>query len=228
LDRLSEVRTTAADSRVDRSHETVDVRAKNIDVRERSHDPGLTEARRRFGGIDIPASLVGMLAALATLLILGGIVAAAVGALGYQLGLEDNAEELSLGSAIAGGLVILASFFVGGWAAARIARYDGVKNGLMTAVWAIVLGAILAALGAWFGSEYNVFENVGLPNWFSSDTFQTGALIGAIVSLIFMFAGAALGGARGERYHRQADAVVAATRPGGLTRAGTQTAGRVR
>lgn len=220
-------RGVATASRHDGGHDVIDVRSSRVDVRERTDDPGLEEARRRFGGIDVPATIVGMLAALATLLILGGLAAAAVGALGYQVGLEGNAEELSLGSAIVGGLVIFGSFFVGGWAAARIGRYDGVKNGIMTAVWALVLGAILAGLGAWLGSEYNVFSDVGLPNWFSSDTFKNGALIGAIVSLLFMFAGAALGGARGERYHRRADSVVASTRPGGILRS-SSTPGGVR
>src|SRR3954466_13013697 len=44
-------------------------------------------APSRFGGMDIPATLVGMLAALALLTLLGGIVGAAVGAIGYQTGL---------------------------------------------------------------------------------------------------------------------------------------------
>ena len=36
-------------------------------------DPGLSEARNRFGGLDLPATLVGMLAALALLILIGGL-----------------------------------------------------------------------------------------------------------------------------------------------------------
>ena len=41
-------------------------------------------AQRRYGGIDVPATLVGMLAALAMLVLLGGLVSAAIGVIGYQ------------------------------------------------------------------------------------------------------------------------------------------------
>ena len=43
----------------------------------------IAAARDRFGGIDLPASLVGMLTAIAVLILLGGIVGAAIGAIGY-------------------------------------------------------------------------------------------------------------------------------------------------
>ena len=89
----------------------VDVRGDDIDVRRTHRDVGVAEARRRFGGLDIPATLVGMLTSLATLVLLGGLIGAGIGAIGY----------------------------------------DGGKNGLMTAVWAIVLAAILSGLAAWLG-----------------------------------------------------------------------------
>ena len=74
----------------------------------------------------------------------------------------------------------------------RIARYDGVRNGILAGVWTLVLGAILGGLGAWLGSEYNVFANVNLPNWFSADTRTIGAIVSGIVAVIAMFVGAAL------------------------------------
>ena len=137
----------------------------------------IAAARDRFGGIDLPASLVGMLTAIAVLVLLGGIVGAAIGAIGYQTGLSgDNVEDISLASLI-GGLVVLAiAYLVGGWTAGRIARYDGARNGLMTAVWTIVLAGALSALAAWFGSEYDVFANVQLPQWFDRDALTNTAL----------------------------------------------------
>ena len=67
------------DERVDTARET-DVRTE----RSTRADPyaGIHAARERFGGIDIPASLVGMLTALSTVLILAGLVGAAFGVVG--------------------------------------------------------------------------------------------------------------------------------------------------
>ena len=176
----------------------------------------IAATRDRFGGIDVPASLVGMLTALALLTLLGGLVGAAVGAIGYQTGLDGNERELSLGG-LAGGLVALfLAYFVGGWAAARIARYDGVRNGLMTGVWTLLLAAILAVLGATLGSEYDVLSKVDLPNWFSRDALTLGAIVSGVVAVIAMLGGGALGGSRGDRYHRRADAAILDTRGGGL------------
>lgn len=80
-------------------------------------DVGIEEAKQRFGGVDIPATLAGMLAALGAAVVLGGLLAGA-GAFGYQLGLEDAATKLSLGGLI-GGLVTLSwpSRSAGGWPA---------------------------------------------------------------------------------------------------------------
>ena len=197
-----------------------DVRTTDVTVRDAARDVGVREARARFGGIDLAATLVGMLAALAALLLLGGLVSAAVGAIGYQVGLKGTEEELSLGGLLAGLLVLFLSFLLGGWAAGRMARYDGAKNGLMTGVWALVLAAILAALGAWLGAKYNVLAQVELPNWFSRDALTTAGIVSGLVAIAAMLAGGLLGGLWGERYHRRADAVIAGTREGGVLRRG--------
>jgi hypothetical protein len=184
--------------------ERVETRERDV-VAERPGHP-IAAARDRFGGIDLPASLVGMLTALAMLVLLGGLVGAAIGVVGYQTGLGgDNVEDISLASLI-GGLVVLAlSYLVGGWAAGRIARYDGARNGLMTGVWTLILAAALAALGAWAGDEYNVLANVDLPNWFNEDTLTTAAAISGIVAIGTMLLAGLLGGLWGTRYHRIAD-----------------------
>ena len=191
-------------------------------VHEGRPDIGVREARARFGGIDIPASLVGMLTALSLVVLLAGLVTAAVGAVGYQTGLDETGvdretlEELSIGGLIGGLVILFLSFLVGGWTAARVARYDGIPNGVMTAVWAILLAALLSGLAAWLGEEYDVFRNVELPQFFSQDALTTGAIISAVVAAASMLLGGALGGAWGERYHRRADATIAAVREGGL------------
>jgi hypothetical protein len=181
-------------------------------------DVGVVAARERFGGIDIPATLVGMLTALALLVLLGGLIGAAIGVIGYQTGLDDVEDDLSIASLSGGLLTIFVAFLVGGWAAARIARYDGPRNGLMTGIWALILGALVSALAAWLGSEYDVLGNVDLPQWFSRDALTLGAILSGLAAILAMLLGGLLGGLWGERYHRRADDAVAATRSGGILR----------
>ncbi|MEZ0234676.1 MAG: hypothetical protein ACAH81_06990, partial [Actinomycetota bacterium] len=135
-------------------------------------DVGVDAARERFGGRDLPASLAGMLVALAALLLLAGLASAAIGTIAFQTGVEGNEDELSLGALIVAGAVIFLAFLLGGWAAGRMARYNGALNGFMVAVWFIVLGVVLAIVGAIADNTYNLFNDLRvaeatLPNWFS-------------------------------------------------------------
>jgi hypothetical protein len=205
-------RTDTDDARVDDvdtgGARTADVRTE----RRTGPDPysGIAVARDRFGGIDIPASLVGMLTALSTTLILAGLVGAAFGAVGYQTGLEEDAQDLSTASMIGGVAVLFVAYLIGGWAAGRMARYDGARNGFATGVWTLIFAGILAGLGAWVDSEYDVFRNVELPQWFTTDAFTTTAIISGVAAILAMFVGGVIGGLWGERYHRHADRTIVA------------------
>jgi hypothetical protein len=183
----------------------VETREREDVVRERPISP-IAAARERFGGIDLPASLVGMLTGLAMVVLLGGLVGAAVGAIGYQTGLRgDNVDDISTASLIGGLVVLFVSYVIGGWAAGRIARYDGARNGVMAAIWAIVLAGALSALAAWLGDTYDVFSNVDLPQWFNRDAFTTTAIVSGVAAIAAMLVGGGLGGLWGTRYHRRAD-----------------------
>lgn len=183
----------------------------------RGTETSLGSVRERFGGIDTPAALMGMFTALGVLAFLGALIAAGAGTLEYQLNMfdiEGNAQELSTIGVVAAVIVVLASFFVGGIAAGRIARYDGGINGIAAALWMLLLVAVFAALGAFIGEEYNAFRQAGLPDWFSqlrlsSDEVTTLGIIAAIASVVAMFLGGYVGGKIGEMYHRKVDAALA-------------------
>lgn len=182
-------------------------------VPERRPAFGIAAARERFGGLDLPASFVGMLTALALVAILGGIVGTIVGAVGYQTGLDaENIEDIS-GASLVGGLVILfVAYLIGGWAAGRISRYDGARNGLMTGVLTLVLAAILSALAAWgvaeTDAETDILRNVNMPQWFSQDALTTSAIISGVIAIAVMLIAGAIGGATGGLYHRRADRTI--------------------
>ena len=202
---------------MDRSNEPGRRVAAPADVRvtDVTGDVGVEEARSRFGGIDIPATLAGALAALGTAVLLGGIGAAA-GTYGYQLGLDDATEELTVAGLVAGLAALCLAFLIGGWVAGRVARYDGGQNGVVTALWFVLLAAAAAALGAWAGDEYNVFRNVNLPQWFDADALTPAAIATGLLALAVMLLAGWTGGRLGERYHRRADSLVARTRPGAV------------
>ncbi|MCW2950382.1 MAG: hypothetical protein JWN41_1395 [Thermoleophilia bacterium] len=192
------------------------VAARGTTVR-RDDDIGRAEARARFGGLDIPATLVGMLAALAMSVLLGGIAAAAISAYGHETGTTlDGAKSLGAVGLVSAIVVVFVSFVVGGWSAARMARYDGVRNGAMTAAWAILLSAIFTLAGVVFGSQYDVFGQVNVPEWSTRSDATTIGIIALAIALVAAFVGGMLGGAWGERFHRRADATVAGTRDGGI------------
>lgn len=208
------------------------VRARDEEIRERDAvrprdvrgDEGIAAAHDRFGGIDIPASLVGMLTALATLALLSGLIGAALGAIGYQKGLDTddvtaaNVTEISIAGLIGGIVVLFLAYVIGGWAAGRIARYDGVRNGVMAGIWTVILAAIVSGLAAWLGDEYDVLRDVNMPNWFSQDALTVGAIVSGVAAILAMLIGGAVGGMWGERYHRRADAQIAWARGSGVER----------
>ena len=184
-------------------------------VSDIDHETGLEAARSRFGGVDFPAGIAGMLVALASTLILAGLASAAIGAIAFQTGVSGKEEELSLGALITAGAVIFLAFLFGGWAAGRMARYNGALNGFMVSVWFLALLAVLAVLGVVAGDAYDLFGDLqvakaSLPNWFSADETTTGAIVSSVVFVALMVAAAVLGGVWGTRMHRRADRQIAA------------------
>jgi hypothetical protein len=173
--------------------------------------------RKRF---DLPATLGGALAALGAFVLLSGLIGAVVGAIGYQSGIDGN--DLSVGGLIGGLVALFLACLAGGWVAGRLARYRGGLHGLAAVLWIVLLAAVLAALAAIAGSRLDARDRVGLPDWFSSDSLGTAAIISGLVGLALALLGGWLGGRLGER-HRQSAAVevveqrkAVRRRPGGI------------
>lgn len=174
----------------------------------------LSSVRERFGGGDFIASFVGMLAGLGTLVLLSALIAAGANSINYQLNvvnLEGQLDEASIVGMIVAAIVVFVSFIVGGFAAGRIARYDGGMNGLGAGLWLILLVTVFAALGAWVGAEYNAFNREGLPNWAAQldvEDITTEAIVASVVLIAVTLLGGYLGGLLGQTYHDKVDAAV--------------------
>lgn len=167
-------------------------------------------------GFDLPATLGGLLAALGSLVLLSGLISAIIGA-SSQTGADDTA--LSLGAAIGGLVALFLALLAGGWVAGRMARHDGGKHGLATAGWMILLVALLAALGAWLGSRFDLMDRLGLSQMVGGDGGVIALIIG-LLALVAMLLGGWLGGRLGERHGSTAAVEVTETRRGVAERRG--------
>lgn len=181
----------------------------------RDTHPTSRSVRERFGGIDTPAALLGMFAALGILVFLSALIAAGSNSFSYQLNaidIDGNMQELEVLGIIVAAVVVFVSFLLGGWAAGRMARYDGGMNGVGAGLWMILLVAVFGALGAFVGDEYNAFRGAGLPDWFSQfrgDDVTMVAVIAGLVLMGLVLVAGYLGGTMGEAYHRRVDAAIA-------------------
>jgi uncharacterized membrane protein len=174
-------------------------------------EPEASIVRERFGKADLVASILGMFAAVGTLVFLGALFGAGTATIELQTNLlnqDGTLDEVETVGVIAAMVVLFVSFLVGGIAAGRMSRYDGGMNGMGTALWFLLLVTIFAALGAWVGEEYNAFALADLPNWVSQvdvDNVTTAAIVMSIVSVLVILLGGYLGGRIGDSYNRKVD-----------------------
>ena len=167
-----------------------------------------------FGGIKWGAAFFGWLSANGLAVILIAIVSAAGVAIGLTDGVTTADEAASRAGTLglAGGIALLVVLFLGylagGYVAGRMARFDGVKQGL--AVWLIglVVAVLLAAAGAILGARYNVLQQLNLPRIpVDEGTATTAGVITLVAVLVVTLLGAVLGGKLGDRFHRRVDRV---------------------
>lgn len=189
-------------------------RREAVRIEAKTHRAGLADAHRRFGGVDVGAVIAGAFAATGITVVLGGL-AAGTGRVVYVNGLQ-GAPAATAGSVIAGIGVLVVAFVGGGWVAGRMARYDGARNGALTALCFVAFAGASAAIGAVVGDSYNVFAGQHLPQWFTHNARTATAAASAIVALILMVLAGLIGGKIGDRYHHRIDEVIASNVDGGL------------
>jgi hypothetical protein len=165
--------------------------------------------RIRFGGFSWGSAFFGLLSAIGLAALLLGIVAAA----GVAIGVSEindvrkgNADTIGLGGAILVLAVVALSWFCGGYVAGRMARFDGMRQGVAVWVWTVVIGAALAIAAIIGGSDYDVFARLNLPNVAIGDqTLTTGGAITLAAACVVTLVFAVLGGKVGDRFHRRVD-----------------------
>lgn len=190
-----------------------------VGSRDEDDVPYTREERLRdvYGGVDWLASFIGCVFALlcagALLLLLSGLV---LGPLGFTLDLRGQEIDVAIiiGLVIVG-FTLLASYFIGGYIAGRLVRFDGGRNGAATVVWSALLLIIFGFFGAVllgsflpdsiFGAVQGFLQNTVIPT--AGGLFELG-LVGlgiAVGALLLMLLGSFLGGRLGSRYHTRID-----------------------
>jgi amino acid transporter len=185
-------------------------------VRERGGGPTTGEVRERqrdqYGGFKLGAIFFGWLVAVA----IGVLLTAILGAAGAGLGLTQvNPAQVNPGQAqtvgIVSGIVLLIVFglayFAGGYVAGRLARFDGVRQGLGVWLFALLVAVLLTLVGAVLGAQYNVLDQLQVVPRIPTDlaSLTTGGAIALVALLIVTVAAAILGGKAGEAFHRKVD-----------------------
>lgn len=204
----------------DRDHDHDHVRDHDdhrggADRLERGRHYGANEAaaRERFGGMNIGAGFFGWLVAVAMAVLLTGIVGAVATAVGSSASVTQSDAQREAGTigiiAAAVLLAILAlAYFTGGYVAGRMSRFDGGRQGLLVWIIGLAVTILAGALGAIFGTQYNILERVSLPRIpLSTDQIGWGTAITAAAILVLTLLAAMAGGKAGHRYHDKVDRV---------------------
>jgi hypothetical protein len=165
--------------------------------------------RVRFGGIRWGSAFFGLLSAIGLAAMLLSIVAAAgvaVGVSQIENVTDGDAETIGLGGAILVLAILALSWFCGGYVAGRMARFDGMRQGIGVWGWTVLIGIVLAIAAIIGGSEYDVFAQLNLPNIAVGDeTLTTGGAITLAAALVVTLIAAIAGGKVGDRFHRRVD-----------------------
>jgi hypothetical protein len=176
--------------------------------------------RERFGGIKAGSAFFGWLTATGMSVLLIALLTAA----GVAFGVATNttvtmdqavqeseqgtgtAQTVGLVGAITLLVVLFVAYYCGGYVAGRMARFNGVKQGLAVWLWGVLMALVIAAVAAIAGAQYDVFAQLNLPRLPVNEGQVTA--VGAIAigaAILAALIGAMLGGLAGMRFHRNVD-----------------------
>ena len=164
-----------------------------------------TEAVRARGGVSGAAVITGVVVAFGAMFLLSALAGGVLTAAGIT---PDDVTEATgtIEAGIGAGVVVviaqLLAYLWGGYTAGRMARGAGVVNGLLVPLIAIVIAVLVGAVVASLGAT----ANLNLPYSTNRLPLEDNYLIDwgtpiAIAALAAMFIGGALGGGLGAAWH---------------------------
>lgn len=172
--------------------------------------------KEQYGGVKVGSAFFGWLTATGTAVLLTGLLAAVGTAVGFATetpaadaadSAGSSAQTAGLVGAIVLLVVLLIAYFCGGYVAGRMARFNGVKQGIAVWVWALVIAVVVAVLGLIAGDRFDVVSQLStLPQLpVSTSDLTTGGIVALLAVAATSLIGAILGGLAGMRFHRKVD-----------------------
>lgn len=168
--------------------------------------------KEAFGGVKVGSAFFGWLTATGTAVLLTALLAGAGAAVGLASDTDaadaaQAADTVGLVSGIVLLVVLFVAYYCGGYVAGRMARFDGVKQGVAVWLWAVVIAVVVAVLSLVAGDRFDLLAQLdSLPRIPVSDGDLTaGAIVAALAVALASLAGAVLGGLSGMRFHRRVD-----------------------
>jgi len=209
--------STPSDRGADATHPTGRTDGKH-EVAHEHHAPQdrrtvLARQKEEHGGVKIGAAFFGFLTSLGMAVLLTGLVTAAGAAVGLATGTDAgdaadaSVQTISLAAGIALLAIVFLAYYAGGYVAGRMARFNGIKQGVAVWVWALVVAAVIAILGIVAGDKYDVLAQLNtfprIP--VNEGDLTRGGVIAALVLLGVSLLGSVAGGLAGMRFHRAVD-----------------------
>lgn len=179
------------------------------DLRRTSLDRDSVRQREKdaFGGIKLGATFLGWLTAVGAVLVLASLVTAVVTGLGIDDQVStQNLRDVGIGAAIVLLVILAVAYYLGGYVAGRMSRFNGLRQGLVVWLWGLLIAVVLAVVGMIADDQTNITNRLSLPPIpISSDDVSTAGLIGLAVVLGVTLLAAMAGGLAGMRFHRKVD-----------------------
>jgi hypothetical protein len=170
-------------------------------------DPDLLSYR----GFKFGAAFFGWLIAISmSVLLMAAVSAAALGTaqiLDYTT--SDAKAQPGAASLTAAGVSIFMltlAFYIGGYVAGRLARFDGGRQGFGVWMIALLVGVLAGGAGWVLDNQYGLLDDLNRPNVALADnTLLLGSIAAAAALLVLTLLAAILGGKSGRRYHDRID-----------------------
>ena len=171
--------------------------------------------KERFGGMKFGAAFFGWLTATGMVVLLSALAAAIGAAVGFStdndLGQSLDQAAANQSAGIIGTIILLAilllAYYAGGYVAGRMARFNGLKQGLAVWLWALIAAVVVVVLGLIFGDDIRSITQLNtvapLPEDLDGGSAITWIAVAATLAATLL--GSLLGGITGMRYHRRID-----------------------
>lgn len=175
-----------------------------------------------YGGVKVGSAFYGWLTAAAmTVLIstvlsgIGASVAVATDTSMNQLSASADSDPRTAAIVAATALlvVVLVAYYCGGYVAGRMARFDGVRQGVAVWCWAVLMTLLLWLVVFLVGDRWDPGAAIpGLPTFDipTSPTSTAGLVVLGVTALVALL-GSIIGSVVGVRYHRRIDEAMMGT-----------------